>query len=136
MSWNRVALGAVFAALLAATLACGGEVNVSSAKVADAYMSADEDGANRTTVYSQDATFYAQVDLQNAPDDTVLKAIWTAVDAQDTDPGLVMKEMEYTTGSDKVYFTLSNNDPWPTGTYKVDIYLNAELVNTLDFSVQ
>jgi hypothetical protein len=136
MNWKRAALGVVLAALLGGTLACGGEVNVSSAAVADAYMSTDEDGASRTTVYAQDATFYAQVDLQNAPDDTALKAVWTAVDVQDTEAGLVINETETTTGSDLIHFSLGNDSLWPTGTYKVDIYLNNELVNTLDFSVQ
>jgi hypothetical protein len=135
MDLRRVSLGVVLVALLGATLGCAGEVNVSTAKVADAYMSTDEGGTDRTTVYAQDAVFYAQVDLQNAPDDTVLKAVWSVVDAQGTDPGLVINETEFTTGSD-VYFTLSNNDPWPIGTYKVEIYLDGELVNTITFWVQ
>jgi hypothetical protein len=135
MNLRRVSIVMVLVALLGATLACGGEVNVTTAKVADAYMSTDEEGAGRTTVYTQDAIFYAQVDLQNAPDDTVLKAVWTMVEAQDYDPGQVINESEIT-GSDPVFFTLSNNDPWPIGTYKVDLYLDGELVNTIDFSVQ
>jgi hypothetical protein len=125
----------VLVALLGATLACGGEVSATTAKVADAYMSTDEGGTDRTTVYGQDAVFYAQVDLQNAPDDTVLKAVWTMVEAQDYDPGQVVNESEIT-GSDPVFFTLSNNDPWPIGTYKVDLYLDGDLVNTITFSVQ
>jgi hypothetical protein len=136
MNLRRMSLAMVLLALLGATLACGGEVNVSTAKVADAYMSTDEGGNDRTSVYGQDAVFYAQVDLQNAPDDTVIKAVWSVVDAQDTDPGLVVNETEYTTGSGIVYFTLSNNDLWPIGTYKVDLYLDGELVNTINFSVQ
>ncbi len=136
MDLRRISFVMVLVALLGATLACGGEVSVSSAEVADAYMSTDEGGTDRTSVYGQDAVFYAQVELQNAPDDTVLKAVWSVVDAQDTDPGLVVNETEYTTGSGMVYFTLSNNDLWPTGTYKVDLYLDGELVNTINFSVQ
>jgi hypothetical protein len=135
MNLRRVSLGVVLVALLGATLACGGQVNVSTAKVAYAYMSTDEGGNDRTTVYAQDAVFYAQVNLQNAPDDTVIKAVWSVVEAQDTEPGRVINETEYTTGSD-VYFTLSNNDLWPIGTYKVEIYLDGELVNTINFSVQ
>jgi hypothetical protein len=69
--------------LLGATLACGG--SVSTANVADAWMSTDEAGTNRTTVFAQDAVFYAQADLKNAPDDTILKSVWTAVDVQDTE---------------------------------------------------
>jgi hypothetical protein len=136
MNLRRMSLAMVLLVLLGATLACGGEVNVSTAKVADAYMSTDEGGTDRTSVYGQDAVFYAQVDLQNAPDDTGIKAVWSVVDAQDTDPGLVVNETEYTTGSGMVYFTLSNNDLWPIGTYKVDLYLEGELVNTINFSVQ
>jgi hypothetical protein len=136
MNLRRMSLAMVLLVLLGATLACGGEVNVSTAKVADAYMSTDEGGTDRTSVYGQDAVFYAQVDLQNAPDDTGIKAVWSVVDAQDTDPGLVVNETEYTTGSGMVYFTLSNNDLWPIGTYKVDLYLDGELVNTINFSVQ
>ena len=136
MNLRRACLAVVLVALLGATLACGGEVSVSTAKVADAYMSTDEGGNDRTTVYAQDAIFYAQVDLQNAPDDTVLKAVWTVVNAQDTDPGFIINETEYTTGSDLIYFTLSNPDLWPIGTYKVEIYLDGELVNTINFSVQ
>jgi hypothetical protein len=136
MELRRVSLAIVLVALLGAVLACGGEVSVSTAKVAEAYLSTDEAGENRTTVYSQDGTFYAQVDLKNAPEDTVLKAVWTVVEAQDTEANLVINETEYTAGSGQVYFTLSNNDPWPLGTYKVELYLNGELVNTLNFSVQ
>ena len=51
-------------------------------------MATDEDGANRTTVISQDAVFYAMVDLKNAPDDTQLKAVWTVVDAAKTEPDI------------------------------------------------
>lgn len=47
----------VLVALLGATLACGG--SVSTANVADAWMSTDEAGTNRTTFFGQDAGFYA-----------------------------------------------------------------------------
>ena len=86
--------------------------------------------------FAQDAVFYVQVDLQNAPDDTTLKAVWTAVEAQDTEPGLVITETEFATGDGLVHFTLSNDNLWPIGKYKVDIYLNNQLTNTVEFEVQ
>lgn len=121
-------------ALLLATLACAG--SVTTANVADAWMSADEAGSTRTTTYASDAVFYAHADLKNAPDDTTMKAVWTAVQVADTEPGTVVNETEYTTGSGLIQFTLSNDSPWPAGSYKVDIYLGEELVKTLEFSVQ
>jgi hypothetical protein len=122
------------AALILSVLAC--EFSASTAKISDAWMSTDEDGAQRVTVFAQDAMFYAQVDLQNAPDDTALKAIWTAVDVQDTEPNFVINETEFVTGSGLVNFTLSNDNLWPTGKYKVDIYMNDQLANTLEFEVR
>lgn len=121
-------------ALILSTLAC--EFSASTANISDAWMSTDEDGAERVTEFAQEAVFYAQVDLQNAPDDTTLKAVWIAVEVQDTDPNFVINETEFATGDGLVHFTLSNDNLWPTGKYKVDLYMNGELASTLDFEVR
>jgi len=120
--------------LFLSALAC--EFNASTANISDAWMSTDEDGTERVTAFAQDATFYAQVDLQNAPDDTALKAVWTAVEVQDTEPNFVINETEFTTGSGQVHFTLSNDNLWPTGKYKVDIYMDGQLAKTLEYEVR
>jgi hypothetical protein len=122
-------------ALIISVLACGG--SISTANVNKAWMATDEDGKNPTTVFSQDAIFYAMVDLKNAPDDTTLKAVWTAVDAEDTEPNLLLTESEITSGDALVHFQLENADYlWPIGQYKVDIYLNDKLDQTLTFEVR
>ena len=120
--------------LFLSALAC--EFSASTANISDAWMSSDEGGSQRVTAFAQDAVFYVQVDLQNAPDDTTLKAVWTAVEAQDTEPGLVITETEFTTGDGLVHFTLSNDNLWPVGKYKVDIYLNNQLSKTVEFEVK
>lgn len=134
MKGNKLSIILALLVLILASLAC--EFNASTANIADAWLSADEAGDQRVTSYSQDAIFYAQVDLQNAPDDTVLKAVWIAVEAQDTEPNLVITETEFTTGSGVVNFNLTNDNLWPTGKYKVDIYMNGTLSKTLEFEVQ
>ena len=134
MKNNKLPIILVLIALLFASLAC--EFSASTANIAEAWMSADEAGEQRVTSFAPDEIFYAQVDLQNAPDDTVLKAVWTAVEAQDTDPNLYLTETEFTSGSDLIHFTLSNDNLWPTGTYKVEIYLNGTLTETIEFAVQ
>lgn len=124
-----------FIVLIVTQLACN--ASASTANIKDAWMDTTEAGNNHTTVYSQDAIFYAMVDLQNAPDDTKLKAVWTAVDAQDTEKNLQLNETEFTTGDGLVHFQLENKEYlWPTGQYKVDIYLNDTLDKTLTFEVQ
>lgn len=134
MKSSKFTLILVLTALILSSMAC--EFSASTANIADAWMSVDEAGDNPVSAYTQDAVFYAQVDLQNAPDGTILKAVWTAVDVQDTDPGLVITESEFTTGSGLISFNLSNDNLWPTGEYKVDVYMNGTLTTTLEFSVQ
>jgi len=119
-------------ALLA--LACN--FSVSTARITSAEMARDQDGADPTTVFAEDDTFYAIVDLANAPDDTVVKASWTAVAVEGVEPNLLIDETEIETGDGTLYFELSNSDLWPAGKYKVDIYLNDKLAETLEFEVQ
>jgi len=92
-----------------------------------------------TDTYAVDqAVFHAVVSLANAPSDTTVKAVWTAVDVGDAaEPGTVVDETEVTAeGSRNIDFTLtSDSGQWPVGTYKVDIYLDGELDRTLNFSV-
>lgn len=134
MNTRKVSIGVGAVAMVIALLACSG--SVSTANVAEAWMSADEAGEVRTTSYGPDAVIYAQADLRNAPEDTLIKAVWTAVDVVDVEPGMVISESELTTGSGVVYFTLTNDGPWPTGAYRVEIFVNAERVQTLDFTVE
>ena len=65
-------------ALFAASLACG--VSASTANISDAYLARDPEGTDPTTVFLPDEPFYLIVELANAPDDTVVKAVWVAVD--------------------------------------------------------
>lgn len=126
----------VFLLLLAlAGLACGG--SFSTANIGEAFISSDEAGQNRTTTFAQDEqTFYCQVILNNAPDDTVVKAVWTAVAVEGEEADLFLDENSLTGGDGQLTFSLSNDNLWPIGAYKVDIYLNDELDQTLNFTVQ
>ena len=134
MKVNKFPMLLALITLVLSALAC--EFSASTANITDAWMSTDEEGAERVTAFAQDAVFYAQADLQNAPDDTALKAVWTAVEAQDTDPNLVVNETEFTSGDGLIHFTLSNDNLWPIGKYKVDIYMNDQLAKTLEFEVR
>ncbi|NPV57598.1 MAG: hypothetical protein HPY76_13130 [Anaerolineae bacterium] len=121
-------------ALVLTSLACGG--SFTTANIPEAWMSTDEAGSNRTSVFTQDAVFYAQVQLKNAPDDTTVKAVWTAVSAEGVDPNFVIDETEFTSSDDLIHFSLSNDQLWPPGQYQVEIFLNGSLDKTLTFSVQ
>jgi hypothetical protein len=133
MNKARFPILAAFATLLLVSLACN--FSVSTANISDAWLARDKEGKDRTTVFEPQDIFYAIVKLSNAPDDTTIKATWTAVDVAGTDPNTFLDETELTQGDGALAFNLSNDQLWPAGNYKVDLYLNGELDRTLDFEV-
>jgi hypothetical protein len=121
--------------LVLAGLACSG--SFSTANISDAYLSKDDAGEQATTAFApSDRVFYVQVELSNAPDETELKAIWTAVAVEGEEPNFLLDETALTGGDGYYTFNLSNTSDWPAGQYKVDLYLNEELDRTLTFTVQ
>ncbi len=134
MHQNKLRVLFAILALVLTTLAC--EFNASTANISDAFMARDDQGADKTTVFAQDNIFYCIIQLANAPDDTVVKVVWYAVNAQDTEPNTLIDQTEITSGDAVIPFSLTNNGIWPLGTYKAEIYLNSTLDRTLNFEVQ
>ncbi len=134
MNKRILLIGFALSMLALAALACGG--SISTANIASAKLTADSSGAGETTVFGQDQTFYCIVQLANAPDDTKVKAVWYAVEAEGTEPNTLIDSAETTSGDQTLTFNLSPSGLWPVGTYKVELYLNDTLDRTLDFTVQ
>ena len=115
-------------------------VSASTANISDAKMTRDEAGKNPTKVFSpEDKTFYLIAELSNAPEDTAVKALWTAVDVEGVKPNLKIDESRITADeSGQLTFDLTNDGPWPVGDYKADLFLNddEEPARTLEFKVQ
>jgi hypothetical protein len=134
MNNRKIWLLVVIATLALSILACG--VSASTANIKSAAMAKDEAGSQPSTTFAPEDTFYCVVELANAPDDTKVKASWTAVEVEGADPNTFLDQAELTTGSDTLHFNLTNNGPWPVGKYKVDLYLNDTLDRTLEFRVE
>lgn len=122
--------------LVLASVAC--EFSASTANIANAHMALDENDTQSVSSYAPDApAFYCYFDLKNAPDDTVVKGVWTLISADGYDPNQEIDSVEMTGGDDTYYFSLGGStDPWPVGQYKIDLYLNDELVQTINFDVR
>lgn len=133
MNKRLLQLAMVLAAFLLAALAC--EFSASTAKIEDAWLAHDQAGEQPTIIFAQDEVVYCVVELANAPDDTRVKVVWTAVQVEGEEPNTYLYENELTSGSATLYFELSNSQLWPVGQYKADVYLNDELDRTLDFTV-
>lgn len=126
-----------FIGLLSLTLFLSGcEFSASTANIGDVIMAKDSAGENPTTVFEPSDTVFSLVTLNNAPDDTQLKAVWTAVDVGDAAPAnQLIDEVELVAGSGVHEFSLTPDAAFPAGSYKVEIYLNGELDRTLQFTV-
>lgn len=132
--WFRFVLFVVV--LVLASVAC--EFSASTANISNVHLSLDEADTQRVTSYSPEApAFYCYFDLNNAPDDTVVKGVWTLVSADGYDPNQEIDSADVTGSDDTYYFSLGGStDPWPVGEYKIDLYLNGELIQTINFTVQ
>ncbi len=89
-------------------------------------------------------TFGVLVKLSEAKVGTKVKAVWIASNAGGMeDKKIFEKEVVFTEEvlktakiKDRVDFTLSHDNPYPTGEYKVEIYLNGELADSIDFEIE
>lgn len=124
------------AAVALALPACS--VSASTANVSAATMARDAKGEEPTKTYSPDEPFYCIVELANAPDDTAIRAVWTAVRVEGVDPETRIDEASATGGSGQVQFDLTNDGPWPPGEYRVDVYLDDDErpARSLEFRVE
>jgi len=111
---------------------------VSSVTMAENTQGANKDPMNPTTTFGSNATFHAVVRTQNAPANTKFKAAWYAVDVGSVaPPNTMIDETELTTeGTRNIDFTLSPSTGWPSGTYRVEIYVNGVLDTVKTFSVK
>lgn len=123
--------------LVTATLACsiGSDLSLSNTR-----MAFDEDGTQVTSVYSPQDAIYVVADLANAPVGTLLVSKWYYVSVEGVPPNTLIDEAEIAIEEDDftgtVHFFFPPGSDWPIGTYAVELYLNGELIDTQNFSVQ
>ena len=76
------------------------------------------------------------MNLANAPDDTTVSTSWFVVKAEGMDDNYLIDEEDIIHGSGEITFDISKDMLWPAGSYRVDITLNEELNQSLEFEVQ
>jgi len=131
-------LGSILAACSAST------ANITSAATGTGFDKANNAVTGATDTFDKAApVIYAVTSLANVPDGTTVRAVLTAVDVTDMN-GNAIKDKQVgdttqTLSSDSAVgfsFTVPSTGEWPTGSYKVDLYLNDKLDRTLNFTVQ
>lgn len=114
--------------------------NVSTANISGAdLVKVLPDGKSEkvgTVYHPNDGAFHLYVTVSNAPEDTKVKASWFAVGTNAGKDELI-DENEVTLGNQsQIDFSLSLPRPWPTGKYKVNLFLNNKADKSIDFEVR
>jgi hypothetical protein len=104
------------------------------------YMAEDNNGkaGDETSSYAPgDRTVHCIIDLNKAKKGTEVRFIWKAVDVAGSQNEEI-KTIDYTTNSfeNKVHGHLTLPRDWPTGKYRVEVYINGSLDKTIDYTVQ
>ncbi len=98
----------------------------------------EKEPVNPTHVFGAHDTFHAVVRIKDAPADTTVKAVWYAEDVGEAEPcNSTLGDYSYTgEGTGNIAFTLAPADEWPTGAYRVEIYVKDELAFSDRFTVE
>jgi len=136
MNTRKLSVILAVVVVLVATLACSALSTGPS--TSNFRMTTDEQGKNTTTVYSPDQAFNVFFDVSGIDPGTQFEAKWYAVNAQGFDSSSPLKVSDYTyeSGVSSIYFQLTYSDNWPTGTYRVEVYMDGAKIGEEQFSVQ
>jgi hypothetical protein len=113
-----------------------GPTEVQTASVARGYDdTAGAIGAG-TTFSPQDNPLHCVVTLVRAVKGTKVKISWIAIEAGgQQNYTLLNRELEMNGKDSTIDAYLTLQQPWPTGAYKIDIYLDGRLARTLFFNI-
>ncbi|NIS82598.1 MAG: hypothetical protein GTO14_20900 [Anaerolineales bacterium] len=112
-------------------------LNVTTALIGDAWMATDETGEQRTSVYSEDATFFVFMELEEAPDGADIEVRWNELDA--LGPGVhqvLTRTSIHAPNEGTYYFYLASETLWSVASYSVHIYLDGNFAQELSFAVE
>jgi hypothetical protein len=123
--------------VLAASLACNA-LAPATPGVSNIYMAKDKDGKEKTNVFAPTDDFFVLFDVSGVDAGAKFQSRWYALDVEGQDPNTAFQtiDYDYQEGISNIYFQLTNSDGWPTGNFKVEIYMNDAKVGEQQFSVQ
>jgi len=133
----RTAAALVMAVTLGA--GCGGGAARTTPRVTAAVVTDDRQGKTEKTVFSPDTrTIYVLTNIADVPAGTTMKAVWIAETAKGYQPNETMDEASLAVGGNltSAVFNYTRNDPWPNGSYRVELYLADALAHTARFRVE
>jgi hypothetical protein len=135
---NKLVVLFAVLALVASSLACSfGDPTLDNVRTAK-----DQDGNQPSSVFSASDTIYVVTDLSNGVVGNVVNSKWYAVNVEGLEANLMFDEADINIEEDgfngTVYFYYPPPDDggWPVGSYRVEVYFNNVLVDTVEFTVE
>jgi hypothetical protein len=113
----------------------------SGSAIKEVHMAKDDGsgkpGSHTNTFEPGDRTIHCVTTLNEAKAGTEMKFSWWIVDADGTQNKKI-KDIDYTTKAleNVIHGHLSLPQDWPTGKYKVQVYINGNLDKTIPYTVQ
>jgi len=124
-------------AIIFATLACNdlaGKPTVSNIR-----MATDDTGKTTTTLYASSVPFFVFADLSGLKPGSIVEAKWYVIAATGVEANSIINTSDYTyeLGIGFIYFKLTTNDgsDWPSGSYRVELYLDGIKTGEQTFTV-
>jgi serine/threonine protein kinase len=142
-----VGLVVLFVICLTAIVALGNTVSIATdiptrtsiaydPTISSAYLALDQEGDEPSTVFQQEDDRYAIVEVSEAPEEIMLKAIWIAKSARGMEPNAVIDEYEMAVKNGVYWIKQDPNEgALGAGSYLVELYLDDELKQTIEFEL-
>ncbi|HKR59107.1 MAG TPA: hypothetical protein VJS64_05190 [Pyrinomonadaceae bacterium] len=116
-------------------------VSTSTGVLSDAHMAVDDGsgdpGEATNTFNAADRTIHCVVKLKDAQAGTKMKFSWFVIEATGSQNERI-RDIDYTTRAleNVVHAHLTAPRDWPVGKYKVEVYVNGNLEQTVPFTVE
>ncbi len=152
MTKSRIAILLVLVVLVASVLsacasssstdssspASSGSTEASAPTVSNMSLSADKSGSNPTTTFAPTDTIYLTADVSNLAAGTSVDIKWYALNVSGQDPNtpFFTSNVVYSSGSTLTASTSSTSGGFPTGQYKVEVYVGGVKAGEQDFTIQ
>jgi len=139
MNKRKISIALAAFALIVTQLACaalGGDPTLGNIRTA-----LDQDGNQPASTFSPSDTVYVVGDLSNGVAGNKVVSKWYAENVEGVDPNFLIDEADIDVTDDSfngtIYFYFEPpTDGWPAGTYRVEVYFNGALNNTVQFTIQ
>lgn len=110
-----------------------------SPQLLNIHMTTDDTGSTPAVFYSPKQSFFVFLDPSGIQIGSLIEAKWYSVNVPGVSPNTLINVSDYTyeTGVEHVHFRLNatGGGQWPTGSYKVEIYLNGVKAGEVPFYV-